>query len=457
MVKEPDRSSGPSVRWFAIGLAGLSATAFVLTAWILHDLQHEQAALAELIRDVPKGDMTAAVELANDLRLQHRLLLLLVLNILGTAIAFAFVVRAYFSSERSLRDAKVLATDVRASIDAALITTDRSGQLTSVNPQGYALINLKPDCLGMPLSEVDSQHAALSAMCSEVLAKHVNIRNRDYSVMHQGHRRTLRAGCVLLRNQRQEEIGTVVHVTDITENALIEERLRRMERYMGLGSLAVGLQHEIRNPLSALSLHIQLLREKLEGSTAGQGEVAELLDVLQQETARINAVLDGFGNYASMRPTNRSPVDLPALIERLARLLRPQASQHNVEIELSLPKTQVRMVHGDTVRLEQMLLNLALNGLAAMPEGGRLSIRLAENDEGVQIEVADTGQGVPATVQSRIFDPYFTTRPHGTGMGLPVSEKIVRQHGGNIDFTSNTSGTVFSISLPWEAAEWTAS
>ena len=115
------------------------------------------------------------------------------------------------------------------------------------------------------------------------------------------------------------------------------------------------------------------------------------------------------------------------------------------------------MVHGDTVQLEQVLLNLELNGLAAMPEGGRLSIRLTENEEGVQIEVADTGQGVPATVQSRIFDPYFTTRPHGTGMGLPVSEKIVRQHGGNIDFTSNSTGTVFSISLPWEAAEWTAS
>ncbi len=453
MVIEHERGRGPSARWFAIGLAGLSAIAFVLTAWILYDLQHEQAALAELIRDVPKGDMAAAVDLANDLRLQHRLLLLLVLNILGTAIAFAFVVRAYFSSERSLRDAKVLATDIRASIDAALITTDRSGQLTSVNPQGYALIDLKPDCLGMPLSEVESQHATLGAMCNEVLAKHVNIRNRDYSVMHQGHRRTLRAGCVLLRNQSQEEIGTVVHVTDITENALIEDRMRRMERYMGLGSLAVGLQHEIRNPLSALSLHIQLLREKLDGSAAGQGEVAELLDVLQQETARINAVLDGFGNYASMQPNSRSPVNIPVLIERLARLLRPQASQHNVEIELSLPNTSARMVHGDTVRLEQMLLNLALNGLAAMPDGGRLSIRFTTDDEGVQIEVADTGQGVPTTVQSRIFDPYFTTRPQGTGMGLPVSDKIVRQHGGNIDFTSNSSGTTFIISLPWEVAE----
>ena len=194
--------------------------------------------------------------------------------------------------------------------------------------------------------------------------------------MHQGHRRTLRAGCVLLRNQRQEEIGTVVHVTDITENALIEERMRRMERYMGLGSLAAGLQHEIRNPLSALSLHIQLLREKLEGMATGQGDVAELLDVLQQETARINAVLDGFGNYASMQPTSRSPVNFPALIEKLVRLLRPQASQQNVEIELLLPNPPVRMVQGDTVRLEQMLLNLALNGLAEMPEGGRLTIRL---------------------------------------------------------------------------------
>lgn len=448
-----DRSTGLSVRWFALGWVSLSAIALVLTAWILYDLQYEQVALARLIKDVPEGEMTAAVELANDLRLQHKLLLLLVLNIFGTAIAFSFLVRAYWSSQKSLRDAKVLAADIRASIDTAIITTDRAGNITSVNPQGYALIELEPDCLGSPLHEVGESHQLLSQMCKEVLTKHANIRNQDYSITYRGNRRTLRAGCALLRDQRQEEIGTVVHVADITENALIQERMRRMERYMGLGSLAAGLQHEIRNPLSALSLHIQLLREQLASSSLENAEVQELLDVLQQETARINAVLDGFGNYASMLPASFSPVNVPALIEKLVRLLRPQAAQQNVAIDILLPSSSVPNIPGDSVRLEQMLLNLALNGLAAMPSGGRLTIRFEMSPAGACIAISDTGHGIPEAVHDCLFDPYFTTRPHGTGMGLAVCEKIVRQHGGNIDFATSSTGTEFLITLPWDVAK----
>ncbi len=448
-----DRSDGPSVGWFALGWAGLSAIALMLTAWILYDLQHEQAALAQLIKDVPQGEMTAAVELANDLRLQHRLLILLVLNIFGTAIASSFLVRAYWSSQRSLQDAKVLAADIRASIDTAIITTDRAGNITSVNPQGYDLIELKPDCLGKSVHEVAPSHHLLSEICEEVLTKHANIRNQDYSFLHRGSRRTLRAGCALLRDQRQEEIGTVIHVADISENALIEERMRRMERYMGLGSLAAGLQHEIRNPLSALSLHIQLLREQLAESSPQNAEVQELLDVLQQETARINAVLDGFGNYASMQPASFSPVNVPALIEKLVRLLRPQAAQQNVAIDILLPTDPFPNIQGDSVRLEQVLLNLALNGLAAMPGGGRLTIRFEASEAHACIAISDTGQGIPVAVHERVFDPYFTTRPHGTGMGLAVSEKIVRQHGGNIDFATSSTGTEFLITLPWDVVE----
>lgn len=453
MVEVVDRGGRSNVGWFAVAWAGLSAIALVLTAWILYDLQLEQAALARLIKNVPQGEMTAAVDLANDLRLQHRLLVLLVLNIFGTAIAFSFLVRAYWTSQQSLRDAKVLAADIRASIDTAIITTDRAGNITSVNPQGYALIELKPDCLGKPMREVGASHQLLNQMCEEVLTKHANIRNQDYSITYRGNRRTLRAGCALLRDQRQQEIGTVVHVADITENALIEERMRRMERYMGLGSLAAGLQHEIRNPLSAVSLHIQLLREQLAGTSAENAEVQEVLDVLQQETARINAVLDGFGNYASMQPASFSPVNLPSLIEKLVRLLRPQAAQQNVAIDVLLPSSPSEKIQGDSVRLEQVLLNLALNGLAAMPAGGRLTIRFEMSNDGACIAISDTGQGIPEAAHDCLFDPYFTTRPHGTGMGLAVCEKIVRQHDGNIDFATSPNGTEFFITLPRGVAE----
>lgn len=450
-----ERDSGRAVRIFGVGWALLSVLALAISAWILFDLQREQEIVAHISHHLPQSDMEVAGELSNDMRLQGLLSVLLALNTIGTAIAFAFVIRAYFSSEQSLRDAKVLATDIRASIDAAIITTDLRGIITSVNPQGRELIGLGDYCVGRALSELsgelDGEHFPLEAMCRDVLDQQRSIRNRDYVVTSKSHQRTLRAGCALLRNQKQEAIGTVLHVTDVTEKVLIEERLRRMERYMGLGSLAAGLQHEIRNPLSALSLHIQLLKEKIPENQTDD-EVLELLDVLQTETQRVNSVLDGFGNYASMKELGRSAVDVTFLMEKLARLLRPQAAQHNILIKVELPDLPFRTIQADSVQLEQVLLNLALNAMSAMRNGGRITIRVESDDEWLYILVHDTGHGIPADIQPRIFDPYFTTRNEGTGMGLALCDKIVRQHGGSIDFRTGPHGTEFRVSLPLETS-----
>jgi len=306
---------GRGVRLFAAGLAVLSLVALTVTAWILFDVQREQEIVARIVQHLPDSDLAVARELSGDLRLQSGLSILLVLNIIGTAIAFAIVVRGYLSSEQSLRDAKVLATDICASLDAGIITTDRIGGMTSINQRGFELLDLADDCIGRTLTDSGSGHALLDAICREVNKHHICIRDREYSVTRRGHRKTFRAGCSILRNQKSDEIGTVIHVTDVTQRTLMEERLRRMERFMGLGSLAAGLQHEIKNPLSALSLHIQLLCECL-AKEPHNAEVSEMLDVLQTEVYRINEVLDGFRNYASITELGRAPVDVRALVEK---------------------------------------------------------------------------------------------------------------------------------------------
>ncbi|MGV3485784.1 MAG: two-component system sensor histidine kinase NtrB, partial [Planctomycetaceae bacterium] len=388
--------------------------------------------------------------LSGDLRLRSRLSLLLVLNTIGTAIALAFVVRGYLSSERSLRDVKVLATDILASMDAGVITTDRAGGITSINPRGRVLVGLE-DGLGRKLAELGAEHALLDEICKEVSTHHNCIRDLDYTVPDQGHQRTLRAGCTLLKNERLEEIGTVIHVRDVTEKAFMEQRLRRMERYMGLGSLAAGLQHEISNPLSALSLHIQLLSERLRKESA-DAETEELLDVLKTEVNRITAVLDGFRNYASVTQLGSSSTDVAALIAKLARFLQPQTNKQHVTIQLDLPAEPIP-IEADSAQLEQVLLNLALNALAAMPDGGTLCFGIARHDDFLQIEVQDSGRGIPVEIQSRIFDPYFTTRSDGIGMGLALCDKIIRQHAGTIDFCTSPAGTQFTILLPIKGQE----
>jgi signal transduction histidine kinase len=146
----------------------------------------------------------------------------------------------------------------------------------------------------------------LVSICDEIILEHRLIRDRDYRVQREGHRVTLRAGCTMLMNRQREQIGMVFHVRDVTEKALIEERLRRMERYIGLGSLAAGLQHEIKNPLSALSLHIQLLDERLQRMEEDR-EVHQMLEVLKSGMKRIGDVFDGFRNYASIHAIGRPP------------------------------------------------------------------------------------------------------------------------------------------------------
>lgn len=440
---------GARFRRFATGLAILNLISLILTAWIMIDVRREQQVLARIIEHIPARDLKVAQELSGDLQLHRGLGVLLALNLIATAIAFIFLVRGYLSSQRSLRDVKVLAADILASMDAGVITTDRHGMITSINPSGKKLIGLADTGLGQSLARLAPEHRLLESICSEVRVHQQSIRDRDYSVLADGQKRTLRAGCTLLRNQRQQDIGAVLHVRDVTEKTLIEERLRRMERYMGLGSLAAGLQHEIKNPLSALSLHIQLLCERL-AQESPAADVTEMLDVLHTEVKRINGVLDGFRNYASITKLGRAPVDVTLLIEKLVRLLRPQAESQQVKIQVDSPREMVGLIQADSVGLEQVLLNLALNAMASMPHGGCLGFRTGRQNDAVLVDVSDTGKGIPAEIQPKIFDPYFTTRSDGTGMGLALCDKIIRQHDGSIEFRTGPGGTVFTVSLPLE-------
>lgn len=429
------------------GLALLSLTGLIVTLWILADFQREQEIVARIIRDLPDSDLAVARELAGELRFQSQLSILLVLNLCVTAVALALLVRAYLNSERSLREVKVLASDVLASMDQGVLTTDREEVITSINPRGMELLGLHGNVIDQPLSVVGIEHTLLSVICSHVNAHHSPVRDCDYTITTQGHEQTLRAGCSLLRNEQQEELGTVLHVRDVTERALMEQRLRRMERYAGLGSLATGLQHEIKNPLSALSLHVQLLDEALVGQTTSE-DVNEMLGVIHTEIIRLTAVLEGFRDYASMSEPGRTDVDLGTLINKLARFIRPQAEQQHVKVEVNLAEENLPAIKADSVHMDQVLLNLALNALQAMPEGGILSIGLQQEGEWLRIKVSDSGKGIPAEYRDRIFDPYFTTRNDGTGMGLALCEKIVRQHDGTIDLETGAGGTAFSVLLP---------
>lgn len=248
-------------------------------------------------------------------------------------------------------------------------------------------------------------------------------------------------------------MGNVVQIRDVTEPVLIEQRMRRMERYMGLGSLAAGLHHEIKNPLAALSLHCQLLQEELEPSHPTP-EVQEMLGVIQAEVTRVGGVLESFRDFASLGQLNLTPLDVSRLVQRQVRLLEPRARQHKVEISLDLPTDPLPMIKADRVRLEQVLVNLLVNAIEAMPDGGALHVTVSFHAQThpplVRVAVEDSGPGIPDSLRDRVFDPYFTTKREGTGMGLALCDKIISQHHGNLEYQRVAGRTTFEFALPVE-------
>ncbi len=236
---------------------------------------------------------------------------------------------------------------------------------------------------------------------------------------------------------------------DVTERVLLEDRMTRMERFISLGTLASGLHHELKNPLTALSLHIQLLDERLRGLATAE-PLDDLLSVLKTEVCRLNGVLEGFRSFASLQRLNLQPVDALAVLDEAVRLIGLQAANQGVEIIVTRPEVELPLVSLDSQKFQQAVLNLLINALEAMPDGGTLTLRAFLETGHLIVEVADTGVGIPAELGKNLFKPYFSTKTQGTGMGLALTEKLIGQHGGQVGFESGTQGTTFRITLPLE-------
>ncbi|BCR06355.1 sensor histidine kinase [Desulfuromonas versatilis] len=227
-----------------------------------------------------------------------------------------------------------------------------------------------------------------------------------------------------------------------------EESLRRKERLAALGEMSAGLAHEIRNPLGIVSSSAQLLGRKINQPPAGVGE---LLDIIQEETARLNGLVSDFLSFGRPAPPNRRRCDLQAEVLRAVEHVRGVAEQKGIVLAGPEP-TAPQQASVDPEQLQQVLLNLLLNAIDATPAGGRVEARVSRLEGAACIEIRDTGCGIPAEIRSQIFDPFFTTKEKGTGLGLANASRIVDSHGGELKVDSTPdAGSVFFVILPLEA------
>lgn len=452
MFRKRATHTGKTYRLAIAGLVALSLAALAVTIWVMNEFLHEQELVSELIQRLPPEGRTPARALAGELRWQFRLSILVALNLVVTVFALVLLSRAYRSSQESLRDIKALAADILSSMDLAVITTDLDGQVTSINRRGVEMLQFNSEPVGCRLAAL-SDRLPLEAFRKQNLESESPREFQDFSFSRDGTQRTFRAFCQTLHDHEDRDIGNIIQLRDVTERIFIEDRMRRMERYMGLGSLAAGLHHEIKNPLAALSLHVQLLEEELDREAPDS--ILEMLTVIRTEVARIGVVLEGFRDFASIDRLSPSELNIRSLIGGQVTLIGPKARRQNVAVVVDIADP-LPTLWADRVRLEQVLLNLIVNALEAMPGGGTLTIRAFRADtwdrDAVQIEVIDTGPGIAEDLRQRIFDPYFTTKGGGTGMGLALCEKIVRQHNGSLGFRRTEQGTVFEVLLPLDGS-----
>jgi signal transduction histidine kinase len=367
------------------------------------------------------------------------------------AAAVIWLRRRYMTAHQTLRQVKMLAHNILASMDQGVITTDREGFITSINSAASGLLGVDFECVGRPLDEISTQQIPLDKLNTELVERRTPIRDRDYVVTRDRWDCRYRVDAHFLRDMDNTALGSVLLLRDVTKRVLLEERMTRMERFISLGTLASGLHHEIKNPLTALSLHLQLLEEQLHDVPA-VATVDELLGVLKTEMHRLNGVLESFRNFANLQKLTVQPTDILEVLDNVIRLIRPQATEQGVHLALLHPEIDLPKLVVDEQKIEQALLNLLINALEAMPQGGTLSASAATKNGSVTIEITDTGPGISPEYRENVFKPYFSTKGQGTGMGLPLTEKLVSQHGGQIEYETGPQGTSFRIHLPLEPA-----
>lgn len=228
----------------------------------------------------------------------------------------------------------------------------------------------------------------------------------------------------------------------------LERRTIQAERLAELGTLTGGLAHEIKNPLSTVQLNLQLLQEDLSPENPAYQRIISRLQTVRQETGRLRDILDDFLRYAGRIELNRQPVELNHVLEELVDFFTPQAQVHRVQLRLRRAPSDVTALV-DAKLVKQAVLNLMLNALQAMPNGGDLILSLSQSDGEAVIDVIDTGSGIPPEAVEKIFQAYYSTKRGGTGLGLAMAKRIAEEHGGRLSVQSEQGkGSDFKLHLP---------
>jgi len=352
-------------------------------------------------------------------------------------------------TERNFRE------NILESSPNSVVTIDLKKEITSINKKTEELFRIKRrHVLGMPADAIFPDDIAQVVEWAidrraVVDSKEIRLERKD------GGASVLGITSSLLRNHQGDLIGAMIIIRDLTEEKKTEELIRRIDRLTSLGQLSAGIAHEIRNPLSSINFNVQLLAKKAAVSETAKSLIADT----QEGIDRIRTLVKGMLDFAKPSLPALKCDSLRRVVQGSITLMDSQLKENKVEVRCELPDTLPEVIL-DAHQIQQVFVNLLLNGMEAMPEGGTIHIAgrvikgAKKRCEQVVLQVTDQGQGIARDDLSRIFNPFFTTKPEGTGLGLSIVHKILEQHHATVDVVSDSSrGTTFTLKFPVHQAE----
>jgi len=329
-------------------------------------------------------------------------------------------------------------------LSSGLVTTTLDGTITTMNDAACDILGLTD---GPPIGQkLASRIPSLDVVLGKVGALGRVLRDEVDAVRADGIERRLGLSATPLSDHTGNVIGRVIHFQDLTDLRHMEQTVARAERLAGIGRLAANIAHEIRNPLASISGSVEVLK-RLPGADA---ETRNLVDIAVREVDRVNALISNLLDYARPRTEDRQRLDLAEMVAEIAKIFELERRAKEVRLQLHAP-TNV-WVEAASGQMQQVLWNLLRNAAEAMPEGGTIYLSTAQRNatppEAI-LMVRDTGIGIAREDLDHIFEPFFSRKTGGTGLGLATTARIVEDHKGTIDVLSQRGkGTTFTVRLP---------
>ncbi len=350
---------------------------------------------------------------------------------------------------RQMRDVKEVFSALKENLDqmmanlqdgVMLFTSDSKAVLVSASVERF-IGKPRNEMLGCLPAEIFSEDSRLGQAILNAFDTHSPVGVEEIETEN-GRRTQFSLDFI---EERGERIGALLTLRDAESVHRIEDEIELSRRLASIGRLTSGVAHEVKNPINAIVVHLEVLRQKLRDVDPA---TQRHMDVIGSEIKRLDRVVQTLVDFTRPVELRLAETDLRRLVDEVVMLASPDAERHNVHIEResNLEPLPVRM---DSDLVKQAILNIVINGVQAMPEGGNLYVATRREGDGVVVAVRDEGPGIPAEIRDKIYNLYFTTKKGGSGIGLPMSYRVVQLHHGSLEFDSvNGSGATFYLRFP---------